>query len=176
LITKNDGVIAGSPAARPADMEGLLGDLYTTSLDRFGAITSDGKMIFLEEGVRVDSKTYLKGVLEKEDMDLSAGLNSSTQLQNGTGLVRNALPRPHLVGQLAPKQTAPNPLYHSVWSVLKTKAYSTKHRSLDAPRATPVEAWEDPDKDYLRVAVDASPRSISACIRKDAISRSRLFL
>nr|CDJ94505.1 Hypothetical protein CBG05848 [Haemonchus contortus] len=34
----------------------------------FGAITSDGEMslIFLEKGVKVDSKTYLKGMLEKE--------------------------------------------------------------------------------------------------------------
>ncbi|XGW15237.1 hypothetical protein V3C99_001041, partial [Haemonchus contortus] len=34
----------------------------------FGAITSDDKMslIFLEKGVKVDSKTYLKGMLEKD--------------------------------------------------------------------------------------------------------------
>ncbi|VDO29084.1 unnamed protein product [Haemonchus placei] len=39
-------------------------------------------------------------------MDFSAELNSSTQVQGGTGLVRSALPRPHLVGRLAPKQSS----------------------------------------------------------------------
>ncbi|VDO53416.1 unnamed protein product [Haemonchus placei] len=50
-------------------------------------------------------------------MDSSAGLNSSTQVQSGTGLVRNALPRPHLVERLAPNSPGSNPLDHSVWSV-----------------------------------------------------------
>ncbi|VDO04101.1 unnamed protein product [Haemonchus placei] len=41
-------------------------------------------------------------------MDLSTGLiSSSTQVQSGTGLVRNALPRLHLVGRSAPKQSRP---------------------------------------------------------------------
>ncbi|VDO30146.1 unnamed protein product [Haemonchus placei] len=43
------------------------------------------------------------------------------------------------------------------------KACSTKHRSLDALRATLVEAWEDLNGDYL--SVDAFPRRILACIR-----------
>ncbi|VDO29613.1 unnamed protein product [Haemonchus placei] len=63
-------------------MEGLLSDLYTTSLDGFVAITSASKMlpIFLEKGVRVDSKTYLKGVLEKEAWNETLWLNSSSAL------------------------------------------------------------------------------------------------
>ncbi|VDO24587.1 unnamed protein product [Haemonchus placei] len=64
-----------------------------------------------------------------------------------------------------PNSPAPYPLEHSVWSVLKKKACSTKHRSLDVPRATTVEAWENSDEGYLRAAVDASRRKISACIR-----------
>ncbi|VDO44483.1 unnamed protein product [Haemonchus placei] len=137
----------------------------------FEAITSDGKMppIFLEK-VRVDSKTYFKGVLEKEELPwaksfslIGHGLISRAQLQH-TRLVRNALPRPHLVGRLAPKQSSPKSI-GPFRSVLKTKACSTKHRSLDAPRATLVEAWEDSDEGYLRAAVDASPRRISACTR-----------
>ncbi|VDO48862.1 unnamed protein product [Haemonchus placei] len=49
-------------------------------------------------------------------MDLSAVLNSSTQVRSGTGPVRNALPKPHLVGRLPPPPNSPfpNPLDHSV--------------------------------------------------------------
>ncbi|VDO53224.1 unnamed protein product [Haemonchus placei] len=95
----------------------------------FGAITSAGKMplIFLEKEVKLDSKTYLKGGLEKE-------------VQSGTGLVCNTLHRLHLAGRLAPNSPGPNAMEYSMLSVLKEKACSTRRRSLDALRATLVEA------------------------------------
>ncbi|VDO28129.1 unnamed protein product [Haemonchus placei] len=156
-------------------MEGLLSDLYTTTLYGFWGnhIGRQVPPIFFEKGVRVDSKTYLKGVLEKELLPPgknSFGNRTWTYQQDPTPAHKSEVVQDWCGTHFPdddwpPNSPVPNPLDHSVRSVLETKACSTKHRSLDAPRATPVEAWEDWSEGYLRAAVDASPRRISACIR-----------
>ncbi|VDO65577.1 unnamed protein product [Haemonchus placei] len=132
------------------------------------AITSDGKMslIFLEKGVRIDSKTYLKGMLEKE---LHPWAESHFGNRTWTHQLRSAPAHrcnvvhgwcathfPDLISSddWPPNKPGLNPSEYSVWSVLKGKACSTKHKSLDALRATLFEAWEGLDEDYLRAAVD----------------------
>uniref|UniRef100_A0A0N4VX13 Uncharacterized protein n=1 Tax=Haemonchus placei TaxID=6290 RepID=A0A0N4VX13_HAEPC len=98
-------------------------------------------------------------------MSYSLGLNSISATGNGlinraqlqhTGLVRNALPRLHFVGRLAPKQARPESI-GLFCTVLKRKACSSKHRSLDALRATLVEAMVDLYEDYFRAAVRETP-------------------
>uniref|UniRef100_A0A7I4YBY9 Transposase n=1 Tax=Haemonchus contortus TaxID=6289 RepID=A0A7I4YBY9_HAECO len=68
LNTQNDRMIARSSAE--ASQHGGIAQRsgQPKPLMDFGAITSDGKMslISLEKGVKVDSKTYLEGMLEKE--------------------------------------------------------------------------------------------------------------
>uniref|UniRef100_A0A0N4WGH3 Phlebovirus_G2 domain-containing protein n=1 Tax=Haemonchus placei TaxID=6290 RepID=A0A0N4WGH3_HAEPC len=133
------------------------------------------KNLFLEKGVMVDSKTFLKGVLEKEVLfrakSLSAighGVISRTQLQHtspcwyrtGAERISQTSSRRTVGPQtVQSKSIGPFPVVH------RKKACSTKHRSLDAPRATPVGAWEVSDEGYLRAAADASSRRSSPCIR-----------
>uniref|UniRef100_A0A7I4Y142 DDE_3 domain-containing protein n=1 Tax=Haemonchus contortus TaxID=6289 RepID=A0A7I4Y142_HAECO len=187
LNTQNDRIIAGSPAE--ASQHGGIAQRsgHPKSLMVFGAITSDGKMplIFLEKGVKVDSKTYLKSVLEKEVLPWAQshfGNRTWTYQQDSAPAHRSKVVQDwcatHFPDFISSKDWSPNspdlnPLDYSVWSVLKRKACSTQHRSLDALRATLVKAWEDLDEDYLRAAVERRRhggslrpnRRLSACIR-----------
>ncbi|VDO20349.1 unnamed protein product [Haemonchus placei] len=146
-------MIAGSPAEAA---------IWTHQpLMVFGAITSGGKvsLIFLEKGVKVDNKTYLKGILEKELLpwaDSHFGNRTWTYQQGSAPAHRYnvvlgwcAKHFPDLISSddWPPNKPGLNPLDHSVWSVLKMKACSTRHRNLDALRATLVEAWKDLDED-----------------------------
>ncbi|VDO43785.1 unnamed protein product [Haemonchus placei] len=60
--------MAGSPAEAKQHGGMTQRSGHSKSLMVFGAITLEGKMalIFLDKGVKVDSKTYSKGVLDKE--------------------------------------------------------------------------------------------------------------
>uniref|UniRef100_A0A7I4XX46 GIY-YIG domain-containing protein n=1 Tax=Haemonchus contortus TaxID=6289 RepID=A0A7I4XX46_HAECO len=68
LDIQNDRMIAGSPAEASQHGGSAKRSGQPKPLMDFGAILSDGKMslISLEKGVKVDRKTYLKGMLEKE--------------------------------------------------------------------------------------------------------------
>uniref|UniRef100_A0A7I4YFV3 DDE-1 domain-containing protein n=1 Tax=Haemonchus contortus TaxID=6289 RepID=A0A7I4YFV3_HAECO len=146
-------------------MEGLLSERseHFKPLMVLGAITSDDKMslIFLEKGVKVDSKTYLKGMLEKDVLpwaESHSGNRTRTYQQGSAPAHRYNVVQgwcathfPDFISSddWSPNKPGLNPLNYSVWLILKRKACSTKRRSLDALRATLVEAWEDLDGDHF---------------------------
>lgn len=111
-------------------MEGLLSDLDKPKpLTVFGAITSDGKMslIFLEKGAKVDSKTYVRGMLEKELLPWAQshfGNRTWTCRQGSAPAHKSAVVQdwcgthfPDLISSddWPPNSPAPNPLDHPVW-------------------------------------------------------------
>ena len=58
-----------------------------------------------------------------------------------------------------------NPLDYSIWGILKDKACTTRHRSLEALKASLQRAWNDIDIDVLRATVDSFPKRLRACVR-----------
>ncbi|VDO70927.1 unnamed protein product [Haemonchus placei] len=125
-------MIAGSPAE--ASQHGRIAQRsgHPNPLMVLGAITSNGKtsLIFLEKGVKVDSKTYLKGMLEKELLPRAESHfgNRTWTYQQGSAPAHRynvvqgwcATHFPDFISSddWPPNKPGLNPLDYSVWSVL----------------------------------------------------------
>lgn len=176
---QNDRILVGNmqdanDSGRIASRSG-----HPQSVMAFGGITSDGKtpLIFVDQGVKVNSRNYLNDILKKELLPwaLSHFGNRQWTFQQDSAPAHKAkivqdwcaanFPDFISAKEWPPYSPDLNPMDYSVWSVLKAKACATPHRNLDSLRRALEKTWDDLDLSYLRAAVDAFPKRLRACIK-----------
>ncbi|VDL82626.1 unnamed protein product [Nippostrongylus brasiliensis] len=130
--------------------------------DQREGITSDGKtpLVFVESEVKINSQSYLKSILKKEQDSAPAHKAKAIQqwcASNFQDFI-SALQWPSHSPDL-------NPMDYAIWSILKSKACATYHKDIATLLRALEKAWEEIDEEVLRAAVEAFPERLKACIR-----------
>lgn len=178
---QNDRVLAGS--LQEASQKGRIASrtAHPQAIMAFGAVTGDGKMplVFIDQGVKVKSQNYLDDVLKKEVLPWA---NSHFKGQQWTyqqdsapahkARIVQAWCQTNFPGFISSSEWPPNspdlnPLDYSIWSIMKTKACSTRHPNLASLQQALEKAWDEIDPEHVRAAVEAFPKRLKACITEN---------
>ncbi|VDL74616.1 unnamed protein product [Nippostrongylus brasiliensis] len=143
------------------------------------AITSDGKsdLVFVEEGVKIDSSLYLEDILKKNLLPWTRnhfGGRSFLFQQHGAlahkskevqGWLQRELSDSVSSSEWPPYSSDLNLLDYVIWRYLESKGCATPHRSLDSLRRSLIKAWKEMHVYYMRAVVDSFHDRLRACAR-----------
>lgn len=135
----------------------------------WAAVTADGRspLVFLDRGVKVNATVYREQVLEgalKPWADKHFGRKRWTFQQDSApshkarvnqDWLKNNVPGFISSTQWMANSPDANPMDFSIWGILKAKACSKKHGSMEALKASLHREWQRIPQSHLRAACDA---------------------
>ena len=153
---------------------------HPASVMVWAGVTATGKtpLIFVDQGVKVNSQNYLNDILVKEVLPWSrahfAGRNWTFQQDSAPAhkakvvqdWCKNNFPAMITSAEWPPYSPDLNPLDFSVWSVLESKACSTPHKTLDSLKRSLKKAWDELDVTYLSATVGDFHKRLRACVKE----------
>lgn len=153
---------------------------HPASVMVWAGVTATGKtpLVFVDQGVKVNSQNYLNDILKKHVLPWSqthfAGRNWTFQQDSAPAhkakvvqaWCKNNFPSMITSAEWPPYSPDLNPLDYSVWSVLESKACATPHKNLDSLKRALQKAWEDLDVTYLSTTVGDFHKRLRACVKE----------
>lgn len=144
----------------------------------WGGICSTGKtpLIFIEKGVKINQEIYKRDILEAVVLPWSQQHfgNQPWIFQQDSAPSHRARSvqqwcRDNFPGFISSKEWPPyspdlNPMDYSLWSILESRACASKHKNIDALKATLTKEWEKITLEELRHIVDNFTKRLRLCI------------
>lgn len=153
---------------------------HPASVMVWAGVTATGKtpLIFVDQGVKVNSQNYLNDILVKEVLPWTqahfAGRNWTFQQDSAPAhkakvvqdWCKTNFPSMITSAEWPPYSPDLNPMDFSVWSVLESKACATPHKNLDSLKRALQKAWDQLDVAYLSATVGDFHKRLRACVKE----------
>ena len=177
---QNDRVLSSNTSTIPETLHYVRRTQKPLSVMVWAGISAVGRtpLVFVPQGVKINSNTYRELVLEPLVKDLGKTMFHNQPFmfqQDGapahTSKVTQAWLQHNIPGFISKEEWPPsspdlNPMDFSIWSILETNACAKSHANIDSLKMSLLREWDKIPDETLRAAVRAVPNRLQDVIRK----------